>query len=427
MNDTATQTGAADTPTLDPDVDTSQEVEVKLSPRDAALAAMGDRQEQMRQEELQEAIENDPGLAANQAAIEKEIAEANAEAGITHEPDDTPSFGPVGSDDGAASRQAMHEPEPHPDLPGTLQDDPLADFIEMHDGQPMVKLKVNGQEGLLPLADAKRQLQIGVSAEVRMQTAAERENALDARERKLTAGEAALSARMSTIAQPQQPATPAQPQPGLSDEDLHEEAQGIFNTAFSGTEEDAAGKLAKTLIKIRDSAGRAAPTQVVDPHAIAQEAAALATGTLTRQSRKKDVATGYQSFKDNYPEIVNDPRLFKMADDLTEVIEREHPDWNIADVMDEAGKRTRDWVKGLTGQPQDTEVDDPAPTPGDQNSPTVSEATTQHRQQRKAGLIPMPTQAGAAVHQEPEEPSDDGGQSPQEAFLELKKARGQPV
>ena len=324
----------------------------------------------------------------------------------------------------------MHEPEPHPDLPSDLQDDPLADFIVMHEGAPMVKLKVNGQEGLLTLDDARRQLQIGVSAEVRMQTAAERENALDARERKLTAGEAALSARMSTIPQPQNPATPARPQAGLSDEDLTREATDIFNTAFSGTEEDAAGKLAKTLIKIRDSAARPAPTQQVDPHAIAQEAASIATGTLTAQSRKKDVAKGYTDFKDNYPEIVSDPRLFKMADDLTEVIEREHPDWTIADVMDEAGKRTRDWVKGLTGQPQDTpdtDTGDETPAPGDQNSPTVSEATTRNRQQRKAGLIPMPTQAGAAVHEEPEEQPGEDPQSAHEAFLELKAARGQPV
>ena len=418
MNDTATQEGAARTePQVDPDVK-QDEIPTRPNPRTAALEAMAERQEQERRRELDEAIAADPDLAAQQARIDKAISDSNAEAGITHE-DEVPVYG----NDGAASRQAMNQPPEtdRPDLPSNLQDDPLADFIVMQNGAPMVKAKVNGEDRLIPLADAKRQVQIGVAAEVRMQNAAQTEKLLADRANKLSAGEAALAARMKVLQS--QPTVPAKPD--LTDEELEREATEIFETAFSGTEEDAAKKLAKTLVKIRDSAAaRVQPTPRLDTDAIARQAANIATGVLTEQSRKKDMTKAYEKFKGDYPEIMKDPHLYKMADGLTDQVEREHPDWNIAQVMDEAGKRTRDWVKGLRGDAEDT-GDNPTPKPKPNQNSLVSDTTTQTRQERKAGLVRMPMQQGAAVYSEPEDAGDDD-QSPQAAFAELKKARGQP-
>lgn len=407
MNDTATQQGAARNESPDPDVN-PDEVVVHQNPRTVALEAMAERQESMRQEELDEALGTDAGLRHNQDAIESEMRESNAAAGIVHAE--------------GASVQPMHEesPTPQPGLPSNLQDDPLADFIEMQNGQPMVKAKVNGQDRLIPLTDAKRQVQIGVAAEVRMQNAAQAERQIQEREAQVTAGEAALQAR---TAQPQIPTAPLTPMAGLSDAELESEATEIFNTAFSGTEEDAAKKLAGMFVKIRDSAARQ-PTQQIDSNAIAQQAASLAVGEISAQSRNQDVHTGYAAFKSNYPDILEDPNLFKMADDLTETIEQENPNWTIAQVMDEAGKRTRTWVKDLRGETEDTGKI-PARQPGNQNS-LVSESTTQTRQERKAGLVRIPTPAAAATYREPEQ-SDEDAQSPTEAFLEIKKARGQPL
>jgi hypothetical protein len=422
MNDTATQEGAARTePQVDPDVK-KDEIPTRPNPREAALEAMAERQEQERRRELDEALAADPDLAAAQARIDGQIAESNAEAGIYH--DDTPSYGGnIDQYDGAASRQAMNQPpeRDRPDLPSNLQDDPLADFIVMQNGSPMVKAKVNGEERFIPLADAKRQVQIGVAAEIRMQNAAQAEKLLNDRANKLSAGEAALAARMKTLQS--QPKVPAKPD--LSDEELEKEAVEIFETAFSGTEEDAAKKLARTLVKIRDSAAaKVQPTPRLDTDAIARQAANIATGVLTEQSRKKDMTKAYEKFKGDYPDIMKDPHLYKMADGLTDQVEREHPDWNIAQVMDEAGKRTRDWVKGLRGDAEDT-GDNPTPKPRPNQNSLVSDTTTQTRQERKAGLVRMPMQAGAAVYSEPDD-SGEEEQSPQAAFAELKKARGQP-
>jgi hypothetical protein len=421
MNDTATQPGAAPSrqPTLDPDVDTSQEVEIHANPRTVALEAMAERQEAARLAEIQTAVDNDPGLAANQAAIDGDIAAANAEAGIVHE-DVVPSYG---SNDGANSVQPMHRDVPATPaaLPANLADDPLADFIVMNGAVPMVKAKVNGQERLIPLSDAKRQVQIGLSSEIRMQNAAGIEKRLDERDRKLSAGESALAARLRTV--PTHTATPAPSPADLSDDVLLEEATDIFNTAFSGTEEDAAKKLAGTLVKIRNSAVRQAPTQAIDENAIANRAAEAAYGRLSKESRKKDVQKGYASFKTNYPDIMGDTKLYRMADDMTDQIEKEHPDWNISQVMDEAGNRTREWVRGLTGQPLDT-GDTPTPTPGADNTAVTLDQT--NRLERKTGLVRMPSPASAAIHTTPEE-SGAVEQSPHDAFMELKESRGQPV
>ncbi len=49
-----------------------------------------------------------------------------------------------------------------------------------------------------------------------------------------------------------------------------------------------------------------------------------------------------KNFKKNFPDIVNDQKRFKMADDLTIALQIQHPDWSTEQICDEAGKRTRE-------------------------------------------------------------------------------------
>ena len=64
MNDTATQAGAAHSePQVNPDVQSDEEVAIQSNPRNAALEAMAERQEQDRNQELQEALAADPGTS----------------------------------------------------------------------------------------------------------------------------------------------------------------------------------------------------------------------------------------------------------------------------------------------------------------------------------------------------------------------------
>ena len=414
MNTATQKTGA-----VQPDIKDGEFVD-RPNPRNVAIEAMTKRMEDARVDELQDAMENDPGLAATQNAINSQIEEANQEAereGLLVRPD---------SDlDGAASREAMHPPEDPPAtveaIPAELAADPLADYIVMENGQPMFQTKVDGQTRLIPLDQAKRELQIGAAAAVRMNEATAIKRSLDERELRVTAGEAALQARMQSA--PASASTvPVTPPTGLSDDDLLDEANEIFNTAFSGTEADAAKKLAKSLIKIRDATTLMQPP--IDTQAITRQAATMAIGAVDERDRKKDVDKGYGSFKTNYPDIMKDPHLYRMADDMTDEIAKENPEWDISQVMDESGKRTRAWVNNLKGI-EDTE--DPAPEPTDENANAVTTLPTQEtRQERKSGLVRMPRAATGAVHQEPTV-EDEAEQSPLEALNELKATRGQPA
>lgn len=409
---TATQQGAVSNANV--------KIEVRPTPRDVAIEAMTKRMEDARVDELQEAVESDPGLAATQNAINSQIEESNQQAereGLLVRPD--PYL------DGAASREAMHPPEDPPaaeEIPAELAGYPLAEYIVMENGQPMFQTKVDGQQQLIPLDQARRSLQIGAAAAARMSEATAIKRSLDERALKLSAGEAALQARMKE-APAATSAAPVTPPTGLSDDDLLDEANEIFNTAFSGTEAEAAKKLGKTLMKIRDAA--TTPMQPrIDAQAIARQAATMAVGAVDDRARKKDVHKGYEGFKTDYPDIMKDPHLYKMADDMTDEIAKEHPEWDISQVMDESGKRTRAWVNNLKGI-EDT--GNPAPEPTDENANAVTTIPTQEtRQERKSGLVRMPAAATGAVHQKVTV-EDEAEQSPLEALKELKASRGQPV
>jgi hypothetical protein len=411
MNTPATQLPGAANPDTKPG-----EVVVKENPRQVAIDAMTERMEKARVDELNEAIAEDPGLAETQARIDGAIQQSNAEARAagTLPPDA----------DGAASRVPMYTPALAPEvapLTPELAADPLAEYIVMDNGVPMFAAKVNGVIQHIPLEQARRQIQIGTAAEVRMQQAAQYEQDttrnLNERERSLRTQEAALAQRTAAAV-----TTPVPVQADLTEDDLLDEAREIFNTAFSGTEEDAARKLARTLSKLRAPAPVAqAP---VDEKKITRDAARAAVGAIQTVARTKDVRTGYVKFQEDYPDIMGDAKLYKMADDMTDVIARENPSWSISDVMYEAGKRTREWVDQIRGvEPVAPEV--PVLTPQIPVTPSVALHPTQTRQERKAGLVRMPQPAAAAVHQELAE-VEEAEQTPQEAFAELKAARGQP-
>ena len=401
MNATATPQGAAD-----PDVNPG-EVVVAVNPRQEAIDAMSARADEARDKELSDAIAADPGLAAKQASIDAQIQASNDEARARG--DLSPE---VLDPDGAASRVAMHPAQaPSDSLPKSLADDPLSEYIVMDNGTPMFQAKVNGEIRLIPLDQARRQIQIGTAAEVRMQNAASVEAGLQERESNLATREQALAQRTT-----QQPVVPAQAD--LSDEDLLDEARDIFSTAFGGTEEDAAKKLARTLSKLRAPTAVAAP--FVDENAIASRAAKAAVGAIQNVNRAKDVKSGYEQFKTDYPEIMEDGRLYKMADDMTDEIARDNPEWDISQVMQEAGTRTRAWVNQMKGIP----VEPGQPVAID--TPVLPQHPTQTRQERKSELVRMPTPAAAAVHQEPVD-VPEVEQTPQEALAELKQSRGQPT
>ncbi len=418
---TATQPGA------DPDVKTGEvSVNTGMSPRNIALQDIEDRQDEARIAQIAADMEGDPGAQALADRMQKAQDEARAEAVRLGE------LPPLEEEpDGAASRQRMHPEQPEvpaalPEkpavpaaIPAELQNDPLADHIVMDGDQPMFALVVNGENMLMPLKEARRRLQIGTAAEVRMQNAAAKEKTINERERAVIAGEQALATRTSVP----QPVLQPTPEPGLSEEVIRSRARDVTSAFITGTEEDASDKLAKLLTDLRTPQVQAAAP--IDEAAIVNRAASVAVGAVTAVNNKRDLAKGFSTFQEKYPEILADVNLYNMADNMTDEIAIEHPEWDKSQVMFEAGKRTSEWVENLKGtESTETIIDDPVITENETISEHAQPPVTQLRQERKRTLVQIPVAASAA---QPEPELEERPQTPQEALDEVRKSRGQAV
>jgi len=427
----ATQPGVsgnlANDPGQRPPVVEGEDGETRLQ-RDVDLESMSDKFEAKRRQDLEDAMAEDPGLKANQEAMDaaqaaanvaapgQENAAATAAAAATINAAATAlgetQNAPV---DGAGDVQPMNDPVPDPNaVPTELQNDPLKDYIVMHEGQPHMAIKVNGQDRLLPLERARAQVQKHVAAEIELQQARNTTKALNDREDQLHANEQALEARIARFggSEDQPSVTP------VADVDpvtLLPQAKDIVSTLFSGTEEQAAEKLANALAQTANTRTPTPPAApVIDINAIATEAAGIAVQQVSEADKKKDEVKGFNTFQEVYPEIMADTNLFRMADGMTDDIADEYPSWSPSQVMAEAGKRTRDWLVEMKGG----EV---KPLPS--IDPSINADPNANRQANKEGLVPIPRPSGVrhdnSVEVTPQE-------TPQAVLAEIRASRGQP-
>lgn len=276
--------------------------------------------------------------------------------------------------------------------------DPLAAFTVMKDGKPMFKTVINGKEQLIPMDRARDQLQKAEAAEVRMARAADTEKALKDREARLLANEQALTSRLQTLSKP--PSVPVTDEGrALSEAEILRESEELVSVLFTGTKEQAAAKLAKTLTETR----RAAAVPTINPEEIGRTAVQAAKQMLSQEALEKDVATGYEQFGKDYPEILADNNLFRYADGLTDTIAAENPGWSPSKVMLEAGKATKAWIQSM-------------------KAPAV-EPSKNSRQSRKDGLVPIPKATSA--RRETGAPTGDPVETPSSMLNDIRKARGQ--
>lgn len=273
--------------------------------------------------------------------------------------------------------------------------DPLAEWIVQRNGKPMFRTVVDGREQLVPLDRARAELQKRLAGDARLQQANERQRQLDAREAQIRQNEAALRARV----QRPQPA----PAAAVDDEALDKEGLELVRSLMSDPEAVAAKKMASVLKKVRQAA-----TPPVDPEAIVRQAASVAVQTVAAQDNAKALNRGLQKFNEDFKDIAADPDLFAMADRRTNAIAEEHKDWTPEQVMLEAGRQTREWMKahGMKTTP----------------TPAASPNPGGNRQQRKEGLVPMP----AARPARPAATTGaDAEETPSQALAAMRKARGQ--
>ena len=371
-----------------PDPDTPKAPEFAVNPRDAILDGLDEKINAQRHQEQKEYIE-----------------EVEAEMGIAPaDPEPDPDA------DGAQAVQPMHppvEPAAPEAIPADLQDHAMAEFIVMHDGEPHMKARVHGVDKLIPMSKVQAQTQKLEAAEITLEQASILTKDLAQREQWIRQNEASLKTRMDDLA-----ATPLPPvDSGAIDEQILDEAKDIVSSMFRGDEDDAAAKLA-TLLK--RSQAPASPAPAIDTTLIANQAAATAISTMTEMDKQKDSIAGLEKFTESYPEIMADKHLYRVADNWTDIIEEEHPDWTPTQVMLEAGARTEKWLNKQRGK-----------TPPGDLPPAVPASQDPNRQERKDNLVRIPNPALGAVS--PHGVTEEPVQTPSDIMAEIRESRGQPV
>jgi hypothetical protein len=361
----------------------------KLAERDALLARMDAKVEERRKQEQEEFLRSSDRDPAAWLLHQQMTAEANAQpaAEVETAEQEAEPIEPIEPVEEAAPVARPAE------RVSTKGEDPLGQYVVRVDGKPMFKTLVDGKEELIPLDRARQQLQKHLAADVRLQQAAELRKQLDARAAALQQTEAQLKARQPTA---QAPAAV----------NFDAEAIEIVRSLVTEPEDKAAARLAQTLKTIRQAQ---AP---VDVEAITKEAARVATRTLEEREQNRALKNGFETFTSSYRDIASDPELFAIADRKTDAIAAEHPEWDPGQVMLEAGKQTREWLKSI-GAP----VKDAA-------APNAQSGATSNRQQRKENLRPMP--ATRTARPAPTDTQEDSF-SPADAIAEIRRSRGQPL
>lgn len=378
----------------------------KLTARERALASMDAKILQQRETDHAAALaEGNPialaleaerlGVPAEDSSFEAETQHRPAPAatraipevsGMDEEAEATTAAATAATKNTAAAKPAE-----------IAADDPLAKYVVVQDGKALVRVKVDGQERLIPLEQAHAQLQKGVAAETRLEQATRVRKENEARTTQLNAREASITARETRF----QPSTVAV---AADDPGLRREATDLVKSLLSDSPEEAAAKLATVLSRSR----QAAPAVNVD--AIVAKATDAAKQSIRADETARDVVKGFKGFETDYPEIASNPNLFRYADSLSDVIATEHPEWAPSQVMAEAGKQTREWVKGLSTPT--TVVADPTP----------AQAATNSRQLAKQQIRPIPVVRAAARDAASKETA---APTPSDIMAEIRKSRGQ--
>ena len=123
-------------------------------------------------------------------------------------------------------------------LPEQYANDPMAEFIVMDGDKPMFRTQYQGEERLIPLENAHREIQKNVAADIRLQQNTEWQRNLEEREEQLRQQSAALNERLNTMHQ----SPPSTPEADVDDVDLDAEAREVVSGLFTGSEEEAAAK-----------------------------------------------------------------------------------------------------------------------------------------------------------------------------------------
>jgi hypothetical protein len=275
------------------------------------------------------------------------------------------------------------------DIPPEVNDEAVkpVDQIDKQMAQPETqvtkRVKIDGEERDVTEDELIRNYQKDQTASKRLEQAALRQKELDAREAELAAREAQLTKQSSL------------PEPQATEDQAVDDAVAdqFLNAIYEGNSSEAKKLLGK--LQLAGRGASATPQPTVDLDAIADRAAARATEAI-----KADEAM--EKFKTAYQDIVSDPYLAKVADGFLDEELRSKP---FADALEEAGKRTREWITAITPKPTEQ--------PNGRRTQVL---------EKKATIDNLPSQS--SVSSSAAEEDDD---SASDIIRNMRKARGLPV
>lgn len=310
-----------------------------------------------------------PRVAAMDAIADKVDTAIREELGLP--PED-------GSDD-------VETPAPEPEKPEERKViKPAEDQIQK---QTRV-VKIDGEEREIDDEELVRGYQKNQTASKRLEEAAARQKELDAREAAIRAEEARIAEQVNKIQAPLSEPQGRDEVAAADDSDY----DALLNAIYEGDNTKAKKLLGKLQMVGR---AQATPMPTVDLDGIANRAAAQAAEQIEMRSAMK-------KFQDDYKDIVSNPHLAKVADGFLDEEIRNKP---FAEALEEAGKRTREWIAEIT--PKATEQKPPARDAARANKEKVDNLPSQS------------SVSGSATEEADESPSD--------TIRNMRMARGLPV
>lgn len=273
--------------------------------------------------------------------------------------------------------------------------------------KPQVEVRVNGNTRKVD--KAKVDEAGGVEAYQMMVAGQEKLRLISQREKAVKEKEAALEEQRkelekSTLAAPaEEPAQTQNPDLAAPVEDQQSKLRRKAKEALLDGDVEEADRLdAQADDLLITKASTNAIQHMEQTQAQREETQRIADAKLAAEQRRLAIDAGTADFAIEYPELMRDPHLMRVADSHTDAIVQEHPEWNPSQVMLEAGKRVTDWVKsqGASNAPSSLEQKAQekrsmvSPQAGSQRSPRKPEPQPQTASsyvqglQKRRGQIP---------------------------------------
>ena len=237
-------------------------------------------------------------------------------------------------------------------------------------------VKVDGIEQQIPIDQARATIQKNMAADKRLNDAALKQQQLQEWEQRLAVREQQLQ----------------QAPPPSMEGDIQVKLQAAVDALYDGDTDDAVKALSEVI------GGRTSAT--LNPDEISKKATEQVMQTLAKREFNAERDRGVEQFKSDYADIASDPHLWDMTDLKTVELMTQHPEWSPTQIINEAGRQTRQWVQQLSGQ---------SPTP--------------NRAERKSQLQTLPRSTGSVAYQPPARNTEPS--TPQQVIADMKQARGQ--